>query len=387
MADKRERTAEGNPATFRSVIKLAPAIGDWTTLRPIRTPAKKIKTGLYGFDRLSLEELKIAQKIHYNFGQSFLASIKKNLAVGGEMFSISSEQSIYSEFLKKVYQPTVYSKISIANFDENIIVCIDMPTANTVINHALGGRDIAPMTRKLTDIEEGVIAKAFASEMEHYAAAFEKIFEAPSFEVFNSPEIMIEPSIGPTSSFVFFCLELSLGDNPPGTITIGYSSQSLRLLLEKVVKRRSTRSLSFSKLSPSLLDGLTIPVIANLGDTAVPMQEIHGLEVGDIVSLDTSLGGFIDVYLGGFVKVPGRAGTRGEKHAVRVFSSQASTTFQKEMPTLKEEEEPSRTEDEMDINVPDLPLEKTEEKEYPVLEEDILSDELLEEEEEDKNLS
>ncbi len=368
MADRRGN-AEGASASYKSTIKLTPAIGDWTMLRPVRPPSKKVKTGLYGFDRLSQEDLKSARLIHYNFAQALITSLKRDLSVGGELFTVSVEQSTYSDFLKKVFQPTAYSKIMIPNLGEPVIATIDMPLANTIINHALGGKDINPITRKLTEIEEEVLTKVFQTEIEQYAIAFERIFEMPKFSVANSPEIMIESSLSPSGTFVFFTIELSVGDNPPAMIWIGYTSSALKTLVDRFEKKKNQRQINFSKLPAALLDGVAIPVIADLGSTAVPTKDLHSIEVGDVVSVGTALGGFSGVYLGGGVELLGRAGTRNNRLSVRVFKNKPVMVPRHEMP--------SEVRAEMDEN---LGLENNKQQEYPV-DEVSLDEDLLEEEE------
>jgi flagellar motor switch protein FliM len=369
MAEKRESST----VAYTSVIKLTPAIGDWTTLKPVRAQSKKVKTGLYGFDRLSQEDLKLAHTIHYNFGQALTASLKKNLSVGGELFTVAAEQSTYSNFINKVYQPTVQSKISIPNLAEEVVVCLDMPVANTIINHSLGGSDIAPITRKLTDIEEGVFIKAFSEILQNYANAFEKIFEAPTLEVVNSPDLSMEDTISPTSTFVFFSIEFSVGDNPPGTMWLGYPSSLLKTLVENVEKRQAQRPVNFAKLPPSALDGISVPLIIELGETAVATQDLQSLESGDVISLDTALGGFVPVYLGGYVKILGRAGTKGGRLAVRTFKGGEAKLPKApaEMP-MTEEESPAED---------NLSLENKSEEGYPIEEEEGAQNEEFTEEE------
>ncbi|MFA4843958.1 MAG: hypothetical protein WC632_03280, partial [Candidatus Margulisiibacteriota bacterium] len=58
-------TTKPEIASQKKVVKLPPAIGDWTTYRAPKILVKKVKTGLYGFDRLSKEELKHLLRIHY----------------------------------------------------------------------------------------------------------------------------------------------------------------------------------------------------------------------------------------------------------------------------------------------------------------------------------
>lgn len=366
MADRRDIRDPGG-ASFRRQIKLTPAIGDWTMLKPVQPSAKKVKMGLYGFDRLSQEELKLGHTIHYNFGQSLVKSLKANLSFSSELFSVAVEQTTYSDFLKRVYQPTVYGKVAIANLQPSVIICIDMPLANTIINHALGGKDLAPMTRKLTDIEENVLSKVLSKELEGYTTSFERIFELPEFKVSNSPELMIENSIGPMSTFISFAIEISCGDNPPGMIWLGYTSDVLRMMLERVDKRKREKPISLSKLPPALLQGINIPIIADLGETAVSTRDLKELNIGDIVSLDVALGGFTPVYLGDLVNIFGRPGTKSGRLSVRIFTKQPAKASS-EMPFAHAEEAPV-----IDDN---LALEKPAKEEYPLeKEEEILQDE------------
>ena len=374
MAERRDKIEVGS-SSFKSTIKLTPAIGDWTTLKVVRAPSKKVKTGLYGFDRLSQEELKVARVIHYNFSQALTSSFKRDLSAGGDLFSVSVEQTTYSDFLKKVYQPTVYSKIAIPGLPDEVIVCIDMPLANTIINHAMGTKDLSPITRKLTDIEEGVLQKVMSKELDDYTQAFDKIFEPPKYEVASSPEIMVEQTISPSATFVFFSTEISLGDNPPGVIWIGYTSSQLKTLLERVGKRRSQKPINFSRLPQSMLEGINIPIIADLGETMVLTKELHKIEPGDVVSLSSALSDFIPVLLGGQVRVLGRPGVRNGRLSSRVFAKKPMMSA-REMP-VGVEENIGGDMGSLPAGFDNLSLEKKGQQEYPVEEE--TSEESIEE--------
>jgi len=375
MGVKRERL-EGSPTTYKSVIKLTPAIGDWTTMKPVRFPSKKVKTGLYGFDRLSQEDLKLAHTIHYNFAQALVSSMKADLSVGGDLFTVSAEQSSYADFLKRVYQPTVQCRMVITGISDEIAVCIDMPLANTIINHTLGGRDLNPITRKLTEIESDVLAKAFSAQLKNFVSAYEKVFEAPKFEVVSSPEMSLEGSQNPAGAFVFFSLELSLGDNPPGIVWMGYSSSALKTLLEGVRKRRGERPVNFSRLPQAVLSGINIPVIVDLGHTAVATMDLQGIGIGDVVSLDIGLSDPIEVMMGGRVKLVGQPGTKGGKLAVRTFGTKTSSLPKSSPGTLSTPRKPAAKPTKKE----DLSLEKGGGQEYSMEEEEgVLEDEFPEE--------
>src|SRR3989338_4437024 len=92
-------------AAQKRVIKLPPAIGDWTTYRPPKVLVKKIKTGLYGFDRLSKDELNQVLLIHYRFIHGFLKGLKVDLGMGAELSSCQVEQTTYLNFLRTMAGP------------------------------------------------------------------------------------------------------------------------------------------------------------------------------------------------------------------------------------------------------------------------------------------
>jgi len=81
--EKTAERKEGTATSSRKLIKLTPAIGDWTTLKPSRIPERRVKMGMFGFDRIGEGELRSALLIHYNFANSFLRAIKSSLGIGG----------------------------------------------------------------------------------------------------------------------------------------------------------------------------------------------------------------------------------------------------------------------------------------------------------------
>src|SRR3990167_8626028 len=99
-------------ASQKRTIKLPPAMGDWTTYRPPKALVKKVKTGLYGFDRLSKKETNQALLIHYRFIQEFFRRLKIDLGLGVELFTVQVEQVTYLNFLRTISGPVVQGKLS-----------------------------------------------------------------------------------------------------------------------------------------------------------------------------------------------------------------------------------------------------------------------------------
>src|SRR3989338_1452251 len=136
-------------ASQKRGIKLPPAIGDWTTYRPPKILVKKVKSGLYGFDRLSKTEVNQALLIHYKFVQDLLRRLKIDLGLAVEFLSCQIEQTTYLNFLRTLNEPTAQGKLSIGGLHEAIQLFFDLNLSNSIINHALGSRDLEPLNRGL----------------------------------------------------------------------------------------------------------------------------------------------------------------------------------------------------------------------------------------------
>ena len=111
--------AEKNKADIspqKRSLKLTPMIGDWTTYKPPQTTVKKIKLGLYGFDRLSEEELKQAHLLHYNFALTFSKALKEKMRTGTEIYSVEAHQNVYSNFIKSSNMLIFQGKIITENY-------------------------------------------------------------------------------------------------------------------------------------------------------------------------------------------------------------------------------------------------------------------------------
>ena len=226
-------------ASQKRVIKLAPAIGDWTTYRPPRVLVKKVKTGLYGFDRLSKEELNRVLLIHYRFVQDLLKSLAIDLGVGVELFSCQVEQTTYLNFLRTITGQVVQGSLSLPEIHEKIQVFFDLSVANSIINHALGSHDLEALNRGLTEAENSIFTNTVTEYLPGYTLAFENIFAEPTFSMVSSPDATPDPSVSPSSTFVAFSAEVTINDSPPEKIIFGYTGGMLKKLIESFTLKDS----------------------------------------------------------------------------------------------------------------------------------------------------
>ena len=306
-------------ASQRRTIKLPPAIGDWTTYRPPKVLVKKVKSGLYGFDRLSKEGLNEALIIHYRFVQDLLRRFKIDLGLGVEFLSCQIEQTTYLNFLRTLTGPLAQSRLTLPNLHENIQLLFDLGLANSIVNHALGSSDLEPLNRALTEAESAAFTLAVAEYLPYLAAAYNNIFPAPGFAFVGSPDITLDSSINPNSTFVFFSAEVALND-APGRLLFGYPGNSLKTLLKDYELKTRSKPANFGRLSAASLNKIVTSLSATLGRTYLRTSELNQLEAGDVVSLDTSITSAVNLLIGGRLNLKVQPGVMaGKRRAVRLI--------------------------------------------------------------------
>jgi flagellar motor switch protein FliM len=378
-------------ASQKRTVKLAPAIGDWTTYKPPKVLGKKVKSGLYGFDRLSKEDLNQALLIHYRFIQELLKHFKIDLSMAVELFSVQVEQTTYLNFLQTLAGPVVQCKISIPGAHDSIFLFFELPLANSIINHALGSSDLEPVDRALTESEKNVFSTTLAEYLPGFSAAFENVIENLSLTFVSSPDVVTDPTISSSSTLASFIAETSLADNPPGKIIIAYPGRTLKNLLGNYSQKDQAKPLDFSRLPNSLVSKIFTPVSATLGEAVLTTNEIKQLEVGDVVSLETLIASPIPATIGEILKLLSQPGIKNKKFAVRMMGAKGPAEAELPKPEAevippKEEKaaEEEKIEEEFEEEMPeeeDL-LEEEEGEEEEFTEEEELPEEEFPEEEE-----
>ena len=335
-----ERKSKPEIAAQKKVIKLAPAIGDWTTYKPAQVLVKKVKTGLYGFDRLSKEDLNKFMLIHYHFVQDLIKQFRINLGLGVELYSVQAEQTTYINFLRSMTGPMVQCKIEMPGKHDSISLFIELPLANSLINYSLGSIDIEPISRALTEAEQTTLATTLAEFLPLLCENFDNAIANLSLSIVSSPDVIVDTTINPSSTLVAFTAELSLAENPAAKIIIAFQGTTLKPLLSLFKQKDVSKPLNFARLPVNLLSKISSSLLAKLGDALLTTNEIQQLEVGDVVTLETSLDSPALATIGNLLTLPCQPGITGKKAAVRVLGFREPAQTQIQPPKLAEEAKP-----------------------------------------------
>ncbi|OGC04898.1 hypothetical protein A2276_02940 [candidate division WOR-1 bacterium RIFOXYA12_FULL_43_27] len=347
-------------------LKLSPALGDWTTYKPNRILVKRVKSGLYGFDRLSKEDLEAAHLEHYGFAEKFCEAIRNDLGISSEIHSVEALQSTYSNFLTSVFDPLVEGKVVIPNAKENALFSIDLPLAGSIINSVLGLNDTGLNQRELTEAEY----KILNTGLKDYASLCP--FGASEIEFFSSMHLTPAPSTPPSSSFAYFVIEIKINE-AYGKIVFGYPGKLLKQLVKKL-KSEAPTLLRPERLPAGVAGQSYEPLTAKLGTTEISSSDINSLEIGDVLSLDRSIFSALPVYLGEKEVFMVQPGVKNGKIALKVISVEKDRFRVSAPPPVIEEKVEEKIEEEAIEEKPEEPFEEPLEND-----EDILGEEGLEE--------
>ncbi|MBU0630545.1 MAG: FliM/FliN family flagellar motor switch protein [Candidatus Margulisbacteria bacterium] len=339
MADR----AKTEISSQKISIKLPPAIGDWTTYRPAKTLGKKVKSGLFGFDRLAKHELNLFLKIHYHFMEAMFLKLRRELGIGIEFYSCWAEQTTYLNFLRTLSGHVAQLTLNIPGIHENIQAIIDLGVANSIVNHSMGSRDLEPLGRGLTEAEGEVLKIALANYLPLFAREFGQVFNTPELSLLSSPDIILDPAVNPTSTFISFSADVSFNDNPTGRIVFGYQAATAKTLIKLFESREFQKELNIDRLPNAILRKISIPISATLGETTLSPTDLDSLEPGDVIALDTSIKSAIIVKLGQHLRLLAQAGNLKAKKAIRLVGFEEDEVVI--MPPLaidsEEEQEPA----------------------------------------------
>jgi flagellar motor switch protein FliM len=370
LADKQDTSA-----LFKKEIKFPASFGDWTAYKPARERTRKIKSLVYGFHRISQEELEKTLKSHYFFACEFSAYLKEAIKASTDIFSVSIEQLTYLDFLKRVNGGQINNKLSIKGIGD-VTFLIDYQLANLVINFSLGCQSVETKMKELTELEESIILSVFGNVLNKYASSWKNVFETPTLELIGYPNIQRETHINLNEIITMVSTQISIANSPSTTFTFVYQNSTLKKLTGLLSKKEEKAPLNFSALSDEILNSIEVPIVAQLGATNIAAKELTGIEIDDVISLDRKLNSPIKLVLGYISELKAQPGTKNNHLAARILGGSAKkityppqVMFGKE--AVKEAAETSSKEEE-DI---ELPLEVEEKEEYNESTEGLFEDE------------
>ncbi len=286
------------------------------------------KVKIYDFrrpDKFSKDQIRTLQMMHETFARLTTTALSAQLRALVSVHVASVDQLTYEEFIRSIPNPTTLAVINMDPLKGSAVLEIDPSITFTIIDKLFGGMgESAKISRELTDIElsvmEGIIVRILGNLREAWSNVIDlrprlgNIETNPQFAQIVPPNDMVvlitlETKVGEVEGMTNLCI-------PYITIEPVISKLSAQYWYSSIRKGATDENMSIIQ---SRLETVELPIIAEIGEVEITMQEVLDLRVGDVVKLtDTKISSDMALRIGGRKTCKCRPGVVGSRVAIQI---------------------------------------------------------------------
>jgi flagellar motor switch protein FliM len=272
---------------FHRTIKLAPAIGDWTTvhqreeldaieIHPIRTS---------NFDSLTREQLRFLHYLHYRLAEKLCVKFSTDMDIKVELHTVLATQMSYQEFLENAKDKVVQADV-VFSAGHKINLLFDWDLADMMINRLVGGAGSVGQSDVFTSIETHILKAQIEALLPEIAAAWHMTLPPESAIDFAVGQYRRNSKISSREAYVQFGVYLVFGQQELRKFVIAYPNTLLRGLVQNWQENQPKKEKRVV-FTDKTLQSLKVGVCVSLGSASLTMSELRQLRVGDVVVLDS----------------------------------------------------------------------------------------------------
>jgi flagellar motor switch protein FliM len=294
---------------------------------PEKTPtATNQKITTYDFhraDRISQDQMRSLHQLHDFFGRSFASSLSAYLRAFVDVNLISVDQVAYSEFLKPLPDPTLFSSIGMRPLDTNIALELNPTLVFPMIDMLLGGPgNPVPNPRSLTEIEMNIIEGVIKLAIRDMKEAWRQIMEVEFFLDGTGTKPQMFQIVSPVETVVAVGMEIKTGENT-GIMNICIPSRMLKVIRHKFDQQWSTRRQKVAGSDAEKIMGLLrctpVRLTGEVCGSTLTVDDLMRVADGDIIQLNHRVGDHVMLSVGGVPKFAGRIVARRGKKAFEIL--------------------------------------------------------------------
>ena len=283
----------------------------------------------YDFSRpskFSKEHLRTLEIIFEHYGRLLSTNLPVYLRKNIQVEVMNSEAVTYMEFSNSLSNPVLLGIVNFEPLEGNIIIEMASKLGYAIVDRMLGGEgEPLDKIREYSEIELLIIERIMTACVQLLREPWENVVDIhPRLERIETNSQFAQ-IISPSEMIAIVTISIKIGD------VEGFMNVCLPYItLEPVMDKLNTKfwysnmqersGMEYAEAIESLISKAVIPVKAILGNSVISVSDFSGLQVGDIVRLDTKVNQELDVYVGDIKKFTALPGASGEDYAVRIAS-------------------------------------------------------------------
>jgi flagellar motor switch protein FliM len=291
--------------------------------------AKQVKS--YDFrrpEKFSRDQLRTLRGIHDQLIRLLNASLAAYLRTSVEMSLQSVDQVSYEEFAAEAQEGNLIYVIQLDPLPAPMMLEVSTSLVFSSLDRLLGGSGRRLLReREPTDIEKELFRENWLGPLlESVCTAWQNIVTLePTVTTVETNAGFVHIAL-PTDVVVSIGLGARIGD-AEGRVRLCYTYATLEPIIPQLDTQRliaagqTRRRPDDSENVRRGLRSIQVPIVARLGVAEVTMEELLGLQVGDVIRLHTMLDSEVDLLINGELKYRGRPGLKRHRVAVRIGES------------------------------------------------------------------
>ena len=288
---------------------------------------KQIKN--YDFARpakFSKEHLRTLEIIFEHYGRLLSTNLPVYLRKAIQVEVMNSEAVSYSEFSNALSNPVLLGIINFAPLKGNIILEIASNLGYAMVDRMLGGEgEPLEKTREFSEIELLIIERILTVCVNLLHEPWENVVDIhPRLERIETNSQFAQ-IISPSEMIAIVTINIEIGD-VEGLMNVCLPYLTLEDIMDKLNTKywystmQDKDEQQYVDAIETLISKAPIPMKAVLGNSTISVSDFSGLQVGDIIRLDTKVNQELDVFVGNIKKFTALPGSSGDKYAVRITS-------------------------------------------------------------------
>lgn len=270
---------------------------------------KQIKN--YDFARpakFSKEHLRTLEIIFEHYGRLLSTNLPVYLRKAIQVEVMNSEAVSYSEFSNALSNPVLLGIINFAPLKGNIILEIASNLGYAMVDRMLGGEgEPLEKTREFSEIELLVIERILTVCVNLLHEPWENVVDIhPRLERIETNSQFAQ-IISPSEMIAIVTINIKIGD-VEGLMNVCLPYLTLEDIMDKLNTKywystmQDKDEQQYVDAIETLISKAPIPMKAVLGNSTISVSDFSGLQVGDIIRLDTKVNQELDVFVGNIKK-------------------------------------------------------------------------------------
>lgn len=302
--------------------------GDFNSIEEF-TSKQSERISSYNFKRPKLfaqDQFRVLNHVHETFARDLSGYLSAQLRTIVDISLFAVDQVLYSEYVLSSSPPSALYTIQAAEQNEQEFVFeFDPRLAIFIVEKLFGGSGVfLERPRELSLIEQRIMDKVLARAFEELEKAWNPVYEVSlsktGFES-NAEFVQILPAVEPA---IVVTLEVLVYEKR-SLLNVCYPYILLERLLTRTGMKRWMSSMT-STVDPKVrsqfentLREVNVDLHAELGRTALTLQELNDLEEGDVIPLPKRVDEPIKVYVENALRFKAALGQKHNQWALHVL--------------------------------------------------------------------